>query len=95
MSRRVLMISFETPSCALVCGHGSRELLTELRGGRPPVWATRSRAWVTQPATAKDLIAVAETRGYDIVITGEAATEAHEAARLLGVGDRPDESGLW
>jgi hypothetical protein len=95
VSRRVLTISFETPSCALVRGYGSRELLTELRGGRPPVWATRSRAWVTQPATARDLIAVAETRGYDIVITGETEAEARETARLLGVGDRSDESGLW
>jgi hypothetical protein len=75
MSRRTLTISFETPSCALVRGYGSRELLTELRG-KPPVWATRSRAWVTQPSTAKDLIAVAEMRGYDIVIEGE-----QEAAR--------------
>jgi hypothetical protein len=71
-----LTITFETPSCALVRGYGSRELLTELRGGRPLGWATRSRAWVTQPSTAKDLIAVAEMRGYDIVIEGE-----QEAAR--------------
>ena len=74
MSRRVLTITFETPSCALVRGYGSRELLTELRKGRPPVWATRDRAWVTQPATARDLIAVAELRGYEIVVTSEEAS---------------------
>jgi hypothetical protein len=55
---------------AFVSGYGSREMLTELRG-RPPVWSSLTRAWVTQPRTAKDLIAVAESRGYLVSVSHE------------------------
>lgn len=55
---------------AFVKGYGSRDLLTELRG-RPPVWSTLTRAWVTQPQTARDLVAVAESRGYAVTVSGE------------------------
>lgn len=72
MSARSLTITFVNPHCAYVSGYGSRAMLTELRG-RPPVWATRCRAWVTTEATARDLIAVAEARGYGVVIRQEAA----------------------
>lgn len=91
MSRRVLTITFETPSCALVSGYGSRELLTELRNGRPPVWATRARAWVTQPATAKDIIAMAEMRGYDVVVTASCSPDDGEQ---LGGGRRETTSSI-
>jgi len=67
MSTRVLRVRFVNSSCAYISGHGSRELLTELRG-RPPVWATIARAWVAQPCTARDLIAVAESRRWSVVI---------------------------
>lgn len=67
MSRR-LEVAFVNDSCAHVRGYGSRELLTDLRG-RAPVWSTRSRAWVCQPGTARDLIAVAEARGYQVAIS--------------------------
>ena len=65
---RRLEVEFFNASCAYVRGHGSRELITE-RTGRAPVWATRSRAWVCQPPMARDLIAVAESRGYDVIVT--------------------------
>ena len=72
MSRRV-GFRFLTPSCALVNGYGTREMLTELTG-RPPVWAATSRGWVIQPHRARDLIAILEHRGgFDITITTEAA----------------------
>lgn len=70
MSRR-LEIEFVTASCALIRGHGSRELVTSVRG-RPPVWATRSRAWVVQPSTARDVVAAAERAGYDVTIKSSA-----------------------
>lgn len=67
MTRRI-EVEYATPSCAYVRGHGSRELLTELKG-RPPVWATLSKAWVCQPRTAQDVIAIAESRGYEVLIS--------------------------
>ena len=68
MSRH-LTVTLVNNSCALVSGHGSREMLTELRS-RPPVYATLSRAWVTTPKTARDLVAIAEHRGYDVTVLG-------------------------
>ncbi len=68
MSRR-LYVTLVNASCAYVNGPGSRDLLTELRG-RPPVWATISRAWVTTPRTARDLVAIAEHRGYSVTVQG-------------------------
>lgn len=64
-----LSVTFVNRSCALVNGYGSRELLTEQMRGRPPVWSPLSRAWTCQPSTARDLIAAAESRGYDVRIS--------------------------
>lgn len=82
MTGRVLSVVFVNRVCALVRGHGSRALITELRG-HPPVWATLSRAWVVLPKTARDLIAVAESRGYGIEVT-------EDEAQLDHVPDSPD-----
>lgn len=60
---RRLKVTIEGKHAAFVRGHGSRELLTELRG-RPPVWSSLTRAWNTTEETARDLIAIAERRGY-------------------------------
>jgi hypothetical protein len=59
----------ETRMCAYVRGHGARELLTSLRG-RPPVYATKHRAWVTTETTARDLVALAELRDYEVTVLG-------------------------
>lgn len=73
MSRRVLRVEFtDTPMCAYVRGYGSRELLTELKG-RPPVWATLHKAWAVTERTARDLLAVAESRGMPTEVSREAA----------------------
>jgi hypothetical protein len=53
--------------CAYVSGHGSRDLITELRG-RPPIWSSLARAWCTTDRTARDLIAVAELRGFEVIL---------------------------
>lgn len=63
--RRRLEVIIESKHAAYVRGYGSRELLTELRG-RPPVWATITRAWVTTERFARDVIAMAESRGYQV-----------------------------
>ena len=67
-------IQFATPSCAYVRGYGTRERLTEMRG-RPPVWSTLERAWVCQPSTARDLIAILEMRGYEVVVSDSARVD--------------------
>lgn len=73
MSARRLVVTFTgRPACAYVRGWGSRDLLTELRG-RAPIWASSERAWVTQESTARDLCAVAESRGYRVLLEDRGA----------------------
>lgn len=91
MSRQIV-VTFETPACAYVRGHGSRELIKELRG-RPPVWAALSRAWSVQPGTARDLVSLAETRGFNVVVTREEALSPVEIANLDEVS--PPMGTLW
>lgn len=78
---RGLQVCFplDAPSCAYVRGHGAFELLREIRG-RSPVYGIRARAWAVQPQTARDVIAVAESRGWRV----EVITEEH-LLRLAGV----------
>lgn len=64
-----LEVEFVNSSCALLRGYGARDLVVELKK-RPPVWATRDRAWVVQPDTARDIIAAAEAGGWEVLISG-------------------------
>ncbi len=75
-SPRRIEVEFVTPSAAYVRGYGTREMLTELRG-RPPVWSSRGRAWSVQPVTARDLLAIAQSRGIETVVT-EAGAERED-----------------
>ncbi len=69
MSRgRHVRIVLVNQNLAVASGWGSRDLLTELRG-RAPAWSNRPRGWAIQPTTARDLVALAELRGYDVTIT--------------------------
>lgn len=63
--RRVITVVVVNRVLAVVSGHGSRDLLTTVRG-RTPMWSSRPRGWVTQPSTVPDLTAVAERQGYDV-----------------------------
>lgn len=73
---RVFIVRFVNDNMATISGHASRELLTEMRG-RPPIWSTLSRGWVTTPRTARDAVAIAESRRYEIVVeTGDPMPEA-------------------
>jgi hypothetical protein len=49
-------------------GHGSRDLVTEVCNGRPPVWSNLGRAWCVQPSTAADVIALAELRRFRVMV---------------------------
>lgn len=68
-ARRQLRVRIVSSCCAYVRGYGARQLLTELRG-RVPMYSTSRAAWVVQERTARDLIAIAESRGYSIVLEG-------------------------
>lgn len=59
----------------VISGYESRELVTLVRGGRHPMWSRRPRGWVVQSQTARDVIALAEERGFDVVLV-----DAQEAA---------------
>lgn len=79
-------LSIELAGCgSLVRGYGSRDLVEEV-SGRPPVWMSRLRGWSIQEWTARKVVALAETRGYDITII-EARSPA---ARSSSPTERPD-----
>lgn len=80
MGRRVLEVAHVSPSCDYWRGHGSRELLAEVSGGRAPLWGSRVRAWHCQPSTSTDAIALAESRGWHVDIIDEA-----HLLRLAGI----------
>lgn len=71
MSVRTLTVVMVNQNCAYISGYGSRELITDLRFGRPPVWSAVGHAWVTTPGTARAAIAVAEDRGWNVTITND------------------------
>ena len=78
-------------------GHGSRSLYVELRG-RPPVYNTRTRRWTAQLQTARDLVALAESRGWQVVITGAQAIGVAAAANRESpeqFAPAPESEGLW
>lgn len=71
MKRRVLTVVLGD-NWAEFSGYGSREMYVSL-AGRPPVYNSRTRRWVTVPKRARDLVALAETRHYDVVVTASEA----------------------
>lgn len=80
---------------SLVRGYKAREIVEEVTS-RPPVWMSRLRGWSVQERTARDVVAVAERRGYDITVIGP--VRAVPTAPTSPVEDAsPDEpeSGLW
>lgn len=74
-------------------GYGSRELYVELRR-RPPVFNVRTRRWTAQITTARDLVALAESRGWAVVVNG--AEPANIAAAAGSPTEpAPEPEGLW
>lgn len=67
---RTLELAYVTDSCVEFKGYGTRELHVEI-AGRPPVWNTRTRRWVTSPRRAGDLMALATTKGYAVRVLGD------------------------
>jgi hypothetical protein len=65
---RRLTVTTVNAHMVVVGGYGARDLLCELRG-RPPMWSSRPRGWVTQPHHIPDMQALAENRGFEVVHT--------------------------
>jgi hypothetical protein len=97
MTRPVLEVELCGPG-SLVRGYNSRALVEEI-AGRPPVWMPRLRGWSCQERTARNVIALAEVKGYDVVITGQQTRKAHLFA-ILSAAPPPKDfadqgGGLW
>lgn len=65
MRRRKIFVTPVNDNLSVVAGWGSKDLIVELRG-RVPAWSSRPRGWAVQPHTARDLVALAEIRGFDV-----------------------------
>ena len=96
-------LSIELAGCgSLVRGYGSRDLVEEV-SGRPPVWMSRLRGWSIQEWTARKVVALAETRGYDITIIEARSPAARTPAPQPPAPDfsqrefkqAEPEAGLW
>ena len=70
MRRRTLTIVLINRSCAEFSGERVFYLYEQV-AGRKPIRNTRTGRWVTTPNRARDLQALAEERGYDVVISGD------------------------
>lgn len=57
-------------SSAVVSGFGSRDVVMKVTT-RSPVWSNAERGWVVQPHRLPDIIAVAESRGYTVLLDAE------------------------
>lgn len=94
MRRRVLEVELAGYG-SLVRGHGARELV-ELVTGRPPVWSSVRRGWSIQETTARDVIAAAEIRNYDILVIGPRQVEEIYSKPVVPVFEQADPgAGLW
>lgn len=91
MSRRVLEVELAGMG-SLVRGYGSRELIIDVTG-RAPMWSSIHRGWSLQETTARDVVAAAESRGYDVVITGPRAAREMNPAHTPAAPE--PEAGLW
>lgn len=68
MTRRTLTVTLAGVGSA-VRGQGARALVVRITG-RAPVRIPRGGGWSVQEKTARDVAAVAELRGYDVVVSG-------------------------
>jgi hypothetical protein len=78
---------------SIVRGPGARELVVEV-SGRAPVWLALHRGYSVQETTARDVVAAAEARNYDIVIAGRQALPVPTPTPAPAVEVDPG-GGLW
>jgi len=82
MTARLIRAAYVTRVYALLSGHGSRELLVEVRHGRPPLWSSRYRAWASTPEHVSDALALAEARNWATSVVEEEHMLALAGAEL-------------
>lgn len=98
-------LTVELAGCgSLISGYRSRELIEEV-AGRPPVWMARLRGWSTSERTARNVVALAESRHYDITVVGADLAARRRKGLQVQVDDLRDagldvdrsdiEVGLW
>lgn len=93
MSRRVLEV--ELAGCgSLVRGYGSRDMVETITGNAP-LWIRSARGWSVQEHTARDVVGLAESRGYDIVITGRPIEKVTYVPPEPEVAAQPEDVALW
>jgi hypothetical protein len=94
--RRVLHVEAESRySHRLSGGPDVKGLVMTVNGGKLPVWSSIAKAFTVSERTAANVVALAESRNYDIVITGPRAVAAQRPASPTEVVPVPDESALW
>ncbi|RYC14566.1 hypothetical protein [Nocardioides zhouii] len=71
MSTRLIQAAFINRSAAYLRGHGSRDLLMECNGGRPPLFGSRLRAWYGTPEVVSEALALAESRRWPTEVVDE------------------------
>lgn len=67
MPRRIFVALDPGHVWAEISGYGSRDLIIGITG-RPPLWLSRTRVWTATYRTGLDVIAAAESRGFDVVL---------------------------
>ena len=96
MSRPVLTVELGGVG-SLVSGYRARDLCEQVTG-RAPVYIPRLRGYSCQEHTAKDVVALAERLGYDVVVVGR-RTRREQLLDVLMAAPAPRtpdrESGLW
>lgn len=94
MRRRLLEVEAENRYCHRLRGPDVRALAMRVNAGKVPVWSSIAKAYTVSEQTAANVIALAEHRGYDVVVTGPRAVAS--TTPFAGVHDC-DDSGeaLW
>lgn len=87
--RRVLEVVAESRHCYRLRGPGVRSMVLELTG-RAPVWSAVAEAFTVAERTAGEVTALAESRGYDVVMIGPRSTSRSAIDRDVDRGDHLD-----
>ena len=98
--RRVIEVAFESRYCVRVRGDNVRGLIMELTNGKVPCFSSVAKAYTIGERRARDLIALAEARSYDVVITGPRAPAVERRRAAEPPVEPPVEvpdpgAGLW
>jgi hypothetical protein len=94
---RLLEFEFESRYCVRVRGDNARALIMEVTGGKVPCWSSKARAFTIGERRARDLVGLAEVRGYAVTITGPRAGTVQDGKLATAVASSSPEreAPLW